>query len=364
MSGNTFGKLLTLTTFGESHGAAVGGIIDGFPAGIKIDTRFIENELHRRRPGHSSLTSPRAETDTIEILSGILDDVTLGTPIGFIIKNTDQKTADYQDLKDVFRPSHADFTYQQKFGIRDHRGGGRASARETAVRVAGGAFAKIFLQRKGIKIFGYTRKIGPVEIPANFSVSEQQDVERNEVRCPHPGTAVKMIEYIEKLQQEGDSTGGVVGCLITGVPPGIGEPVFNRLQADLASAVMSINAAKGFEYGMGFHSAEMKGSEHNDPFKADSTSAGKKKIQPATNKAGGILGGISTGEDIYFNVAFKPPSSINKQTHFMDEYGNDKQLTLQGRYDPCVIPRAVPVVEAMAALVIADHMLIDSGYHL
>ncbi len=352
MAGNTFGHIFRLTTFGESHGPAIGGIVDGCPAGLNIDLDFIQTELDRRRPGQSELTTLRDEKDQVEILSGVFEGKSTGTPIAFIIYNTDQKPMDYDQIKELYRPSHADFTYDKKYGFRDHRGGGRSSARETATRVVGGAIAKLILQSLGIKVQAYVSQIGDIKVKKDYQFLNLDLIEKSLVRCPDEKVTNEMIQLIEKLKNEGDSTGGVVSCIIQEVKPGLGEPVFNKLQADLAKAMLSINAVKGFEYGAGFKSASMKGSKHNDSF----ISAGK-EISTATNLSGGIQGGISNGQDIYFNVAFKPIASIKNLQQTVDKKGNTQTLKGKGRHDICIVPRAVPIVEAMAALVIADHFL-------
>ena len=357
MAGNTIGILFRLTTFGESHGKAIGGVVDGCPPRIPFDTDFIQSELVKRKPGSSSFASPRKESDEIEILSGVFDGYTTGSPIAFLLSNKDQNPEDYNHLINVFRASHADFTYDAKYGIRDHRGGGRASARETAARVAGGSIAKLFLKQKGISITAFVSKIGPVSIKKQYADLDINQKNDSLVFCPDEKTSTQMLRYINKIKLEGDTIGGIVTCIVIGSPPGLGEPVFDKLQADLARAMLSINAAKGFEYGLGFKAPEMKGSEHNDEFVLKQTTDGKMNIQTKTNHAGGILGGISTGEDIYFNVAFKPPSGIMQKQFVMDKMGNKKIAEPSGRYDVCFVPRAVPVVEAMTALVIADHLL-------
>ena len=353
MAGNTFGVMLRLTTFGESHGQVVGGVLDGFPAGIVIDFSLIEKDLMRRKPGQSSISSSRDETDTVEFLSGIFEGKSLGSPIAFVIKNKDTRPGDYDNLKDVYRPSHADFTWEKKFGLRDHRGGGRSSARETAVRVAAGAFAKMLLKPLGVEIIAWVSGVGPITSMVDFNLLTADLVESNPVRCPDRESAVKMIAYIENLRMAHDSTGGVVSCVARGVPQGLGEPVFDKLQADLGKAMLSINAAKGFEYGSGFGGTAMLGSEHNDAFTVDTQG----EITTLTNRSGGILGGISNGQPIYFNVAFKPVASISSEQPTVDKRGNPVMLKVEGRHDPCVVPRAVPIVEAMTALTLADHML-------
>jgi len=352
MSGNSFGRLLRFTSFGESHGYAIGGVIDGFPAGHEIDLKLIQSQLDRRRPGQSDLVSKRNETDKLEILSGILDGKSLGSPIGFIIKSKDSQSSDYDHLENVYRPSHADFTYEMKYGMRDHRGGGRSSARETASRVVAGAFANILLREKKIKITAYVEQIGEVCINKEYKHLEFNRIDKSQVRCPDVEIEQQMVELIKKTAIEGDSLGGVIFCVVEGVPAGLGEPVFDKLHADLAKAMMSINAVKGFEIGSGFSSVSMKGSEHNDVF--ETTESG---ISTTTNRSGGIQGGISNGEDIYFRVAFKPVATIMLDQNTVDKNGNPVVLKGKGRHDVTVVPRAVPIVEAMAALTIADHLL-------
>ena len=353
MAGNSFGEIFRITTFGESHGAALGVIIDGCPAGLKIDTAFIQSELDRRKPGQSNIVTQRKEADEFEILSGIFDGVTQGTPIGIIIRNEDQKSKDYEHIKDSYRPSHADFTYDAKYGSRDYRGGGRSSARETAARVAAAAIAKQFLKHFGIEVNAYVSKVGKIEIEKSYTKLDLSKTEDNIVRCPDAETAEKMITLIKEVKKDGDTIGGLVSCVITGVPVGLGEPVFDKLHADLGKAMLSINAAKGFEYGSGFAGTELLGSQHNDAFYKDENN----HIKTKTNHSGGVQGGISNGMDIYFNVAFKPVATIMQAQDSVDKDGNDAMVTGKGRHDPCVLPRAVPIVEAMAALVIADHLL-------
>ncbi len=353
MPGNTFGKIFQLTSFGESHGAAIGGVIDGCPAGLKLDLDLIRQELARRRPGQSSITSGRNETEEFEILSGLFENSTLGSPLAFIIRNRDVMSSDYDAVKEAFRPSHADFTYQEKYGIRDHRGGGRSSARETAVRVFAGAIAKQLLSSLDIQIHAYVSQIGSISCDLAFSNLDFSRIESSLVRCPDEGTSLKMIEYIKSLKEEGDTSGGIITCVLRNVPSGLGEPVYSKLHADLASACMSINAAHGFEYGSGFAGVAMKGSEHNDPFIFDTSG----KIRTSTNFSGGIQGGISNGMDIYFRVAFKPVATLMKAQKTVNAKGENQSINPGGRHDPCVVPRAVPIVEAMSALVIADHYL-------
>jgi chorismate synthase len=349
MAGNTFGHIFRLTSFGESHGKAIGGIIDGCPSNIEINFKKIQYELNRRKPGQSSITTQRDEADEVEFLSGIFEGKTLGTPIAFQIKNQDQKSEDYDALKDVFRPSHADFTYEEKYKIRDHRGGGRSSARETAARVVAGAIAKQILAKTGIQISAFVSQIGKVRMEDSELKFSELDIEASLVRCPEKNTSAKMIQLIEEVRSKGDSLGGEIKCIITGVPAGIGEPVFDKLHSDLAKAMMGINAVKGFEIGSGFSAVEMLGSEHNDEFLA----GGK----TSSNNSGGIQGGISNGQDIYFNVAFKPVATISQKQNTIDKHNNEVVLAAKGRHDPCVVPRAVPIVEAMAALVILDQLL-------
>ncbi|MEZ5055374.1 MAG: chorismate synthase [Chitinophagales bacterium] len=353
MAGNSFGEIFKITTFGESHGVALGVIIDGCPAGLKIDTAFIQAELDRRKPGQSSIVTQRKEADELEILSGIFEGVTQGTPIGIIIRNADQKSKDYDHIKDSFRPSHADFTYDAKYGVRDYRGGGRSSARETAARVAAAAIAKQLLRHFNIEINAYVSKVGSIALDKDYTELDFSQTESNIVRCPDAVTADKMIDLIKEIKKDGDTIGGVISCVIKGVPVGLGEPVFDKLHADLGKAMLGINAAKGFEYGSGFDGTALRGSEHNDLFYKDE----HQQIKTQTNHSGGIQGGISNGMDIYFKVAFKPIATIMQEQDSIDKYGNETVVTGRGRHDPCVLPRAVPIVEAMAALVIADHLL-------
>ena len=352
---NTFGNVFRLTSFGESHGEAIGGIIDGCPAGIAIDNNFIQRELDRRRPGQSSITTSRNESDSVELLSGIYEGKTTGTPIGFAVKNQSYRSSDYDQLKDVYRPSHADYTYQSKYGIRDHRGGGRSSARETVARVVGGAIAKTALKELKIKITAYTSQVGHIRLEKSYDDLDLTNIEATAIRCPDLEVAKKMISYIQEIKDDGDTIGGIITCVCHGVPAGLGEPVFDKLHAALGSAMLSINAAKGFDYGLGFGSSRYKGSEINDRFyrRSDGT------IGTKTNYSGGIQGGISTGEPIYFRVAFKPIATIMKEQQTVDERGRATMLQAKGRHDPCVLPRAVPIVEAMAAMVILDYYLIN-----
>jgi len=349
MAGNSFGSVFKLTTFGESHGVAIGGVIDGCPAGVNLNFDAIQHEMNRRKPGQSNIVTQRKESDTVEFLSGIFEGVTTGMPIGFIIKNTNQKSKDYSHIKDVFRPSHADFTYNQKYCHRDYRGGGRSSARETACRVVAGAVAKQFLN--AIEINAYTSSVGNLCLEKSYHELDFSKIESNVVRCPDPEMAAQMIDKIKAIRKEGDTIGGTVSCVIKNVPVGLGEPVFDRLHAQLGKAMLSINAVKGFEYGSGFQGVKMKGSEHNDAFNNDGTTK--------TNHSGGIQGGISNGMDIYFNVAFKPVATVMQTQDTIDKDGNSVEMQGKGRHDPCVVPRAVPIVEAMAALVLADFMLLN-----
>jgi chorismate synthase len=349
MAGNSFGKIFKLTTYGESHGAAIGGIIDGCPAGLSLDFEAINLEMERRKPGQSTIVTQRKEEDEVKFLSGIFEGKTTGTPIGFTIENTDQKSKDYSHIKDIYRPSHADFTYDKKYGVRDYRGGGRSSARETACRVVAGAIAKQLL--KSIKITAYVSAVGEMELKKHYSEMDFSEIEKNPVRCPDAAMASKMEDYIKSIRKEGDTIGGIVSCVIQNVPIGLGEPVFDKLHAVLGKAMLSINAVKGFEFGSGFAGTAMKGSEHNDSFNTDGSTK--------TNFSGGIQGGISNGEDIYFKVAFKPVATIMQKQETIDSKGNKVEAEGKGRHDPCVVPRAVPIVEAMAALVIADFWLLN-----
>ena len=348
---NTFGNIFKLTSFGESHGAAIGGVIDGCPAGLTLDFDFIQNELDRRRPGQSDLTTPRKEADKVEFLSGIFEGKTTGTPIGFIVRNENQHSQDYENLKDVFRPSHADFTYQQKYGIRDYRGGGRSSARETIARVVAGAVAKLYLKKIGISITAYTSQVGAIALENDYTKYNLSTIENTPIRCPDTEKAAEMMELIKQVQSEGDTIGGIITCVIKGVPTGLGEPVFGKLHATLGSAMLSINAVKGFEYGTGFNVGH-RGSEVNDAFFIDNGTVSTK-----TNYSGGIQGGISNGQDIYFRVAFKPVATIFSEQKTVDIHGNETTVKAYGRHDACVLPRAVPVVEAMGAMVMLDYWL-------
>lgn len=351
---STFGSLFRVTTFGESHGAAIGCIVDGCPAGLALDMDFIQQELDRRRPGQSSIVTQRKESDTVQVLSGVVEGLTTGTPIAFLIPNEDQRSRDYDHLADTYRPSHADYTWQVKYGHRDHRGGGRSSARETAARVAAGAVAKLLLKTQGIDIQGYVCQVGQVTLSKNYETLDFSLTESNDIRCPDPETAFKMINLIKKIKKAGDTIGGVVAAVITGCPPGLGQPVFDKLHADLGKAMLSINAAKGFEYGSGFEGVKMLGSQHNDQSPAEGA---KGDFRTSTNHSGGIQGGISSGMDIYFKVAFKPVATIMQDQSAFNAAGETVVLKGKGRHDPCVVPRAVPIVEAMAALVLADHLL-------
>lgn len=351
---NTFGHIFTLTTFGESHGTAVGGVIDGMPAGIDIDMDFIQSELDRRRPGQSDLTTARDEADKIEVLSGIFEGKSTGAPIGFIVHNTNHHSQDYEHLRCLFRPSHADYTYHEKYSIRDYRGGGRTSARITISRCAGGAFAKLALQQMGIRISAYTSQVGAVALDHDYTHYDLSLTETNAVRCPDADKAAQMAALIREVKKEGDTIGGVITCVVRGCPAGLGEPEFGKLHAALGGAMLSINAVKGFEYGEGFASATRRGSEVNDVFVNRDG-----KISTATNYSGGIQGGISNGQDIYFRVAFKPVATILREQETVDLEGNATKLKARGRHDPCVLPRAVPLVEAMTAMVILDFYLMS-----
>ena len=348
MSGNIYGTLFRLATYGESHGSAIGGVIDGCPAGIKLDLDAIQNDLNRRKPGQSSIVTQRKEPDEVSFYSGIFEGKTTGTPIGFAIHNKNQKSNDYSHIKDSYRPSHADYVYDEKYGIRDYRGGGRSSARETASRVVAGAIAKQFLSPMDIQ--AYVSGVGKLSLDTNPSEIDFSSVEQNPVRCPDPKMANEMERYIKQIRKEGDTVGGVITCVIKNVPVGLGEPVFDKLHAELSKAMLSINAVKGFEYGSGFKGTKMKGSEHNDLFNSDGTTQ--------TNRSGGIQGGISNGMDIYFNVAFKPVATIMQNQQTINSQGAKVEMQGKGRHDPCVVPRAVPIVEAMSALVLADFMLL------
>lgn len=351
---NTFGHLFTLTTFGESHGEAIGGVVDGMPAGITIDTAFIQQELNRRRPGQSAITTSRQEADQVELLSGVFEGKSTGAPIGFLVRNTNQHSQDYENLRHVFRPSHADFTYQQKYGIRDHRGGGRSSARITISRCVGGALAKMALRQLGIHIQAYTSQVGDICLDRDYRKYDLSLTEQNAVRCPDPEKAQQMEQLIAAVKAEGDTIGGVITCVITGCPAGLGEPEFSKLHATLGAAMLSINAVKGFEYGEGFNGASARGSQQNDIF-----SSHDGHITTESNHSGGIQGGISNGQDIYFRIAFKPVATLLQEQQTVDDEGHITTLNVRGRHDPCVLPRAVPVVEAMAAMTILDAVLMQ-----
>ena len=353
MGYNSFGKILTFTSFGESHGSAIGGILDGCPSNIEISIDAIQQELNRRKPGQSKIVTQRKESDTVEILSGLFEGKTTGAPIGFIIKNENQKPKDYSHIKDNYRPSHADYTYEAKYGIRDYRGGGRSSARETATRVVAGAIVKQILLKQGITIQAYVSAVGELKLTQDYKSLDLSQIDSNIVRCPDHDKAIEMINYIESIKKEGDTVGGVVTCVIKSVPLGLGEPIFDKLNANLAKAMFTINAVKGFELGSGFKGTQMKGSDHNDEF---STEEGIVKTK--TNFSGGIQGGISNGEDIYFKVGFKPVATLMQKQKSISKSGDQIELEGKGRHDPCVVPRAVPIVEAMAALVILDHLLL------
>lgn len=352
--GNTFGNIFRLTSFGESHGVALGGVIDGMPAGVEIDLNFIQSELDRRKPGQSDLTTPRKEGDRVEVLSGVFEGRSTGASIGFVVRNENQHSSDYDNIKDVFRPSHADYTYTRKYGLRDHRGGGRTSARETVARCVAGAFAKLALNQLGISVTAYTSQVGSIRLDTDYTKYDLSAVESNPVRCPDAAVASEMGELIKQVKAAGDTIGGVVTCVAKGVPVGLGQPVFHKLHADLGAAMLGINAVKGFEYGMGFDGVGQRGSEVNDRF----LNIGS-RIRTKTNHSGGIQGGISNGEDIYFRVAFKPVATILMNIDTVDNEGNEAILKAKGRHDPCVLPRAVPIVEAMAAMVLLDHYLLN-----
>ncbi len=350
---NTFGNLFTLTTFGESHGPAVGGIVDGMPAGIDIDMDFIQQELNRRRPGQSAITTSRKEADRVEFLSGVFEGKSTGAPIAFLVHNENQHSQDYENLRTLFRPSHADFTYYNKYGVRDHRGGGRTSARITISRCVGGALAKLVLQQLNISIQAYTSQIGPIMLEGSYQDYDLSLTEQNAVRCPDPAKAKEMEELVRQVKADGDTIGGVITCVVKGCPIGLGEPEFDKLHAQLGAAMLSINAAKGFEYGMGFAGVSLRGSEQNDEFQTLTTTK--------TNRSGGIQGGISNGNDIYFRVAFKPVATLLREQQTVSTDGTPITYQAQGRHDPCVLPRAVPVVEAMAAMVILDSYLLNKS---
>lgn len=361
MAGNTFGQIFKITTFGESHGEAIGVIIDGCPSNIELDLGFIQQELDKRKPGQSKITTQRKESDTFKILSGVFEGKTTGTPLTIIIPNEDQKSKDYDHNKDTFRPSHADYTYQEKYGIRDHRGGGRSSARETAARVAAGAVAKLFLKQKGIDVLAHVSSVGYIDAP-NIEISNAEEFlalrESNIVRCADATTAIEMIQLIDGIRKEGDTIGGKISCYVKNCPVGLGEPVFDKLHADLGKAMLSINAVHGFDYGSGFDGATMRGSEHNDIFLSDE----KGRISTKTNFSGGVQGGISNGMDINMRIAFKPVATIMSNQETVNKAGEAAEIKGKGRHDPCVVPRAVAIVEAMAALVIIDHYLRNQLY--
>lgn len=352
--GNSFGRIFRISTFGESHGLGLGVVIDGCPAGLPIDEDFIRSEMQRRKPGQSKITTQRKEEDDFQILSGVFEGKSTGTPIGMVIMNTDQKSKDYSHIADKFRPSHADFTYFEKYGIRDYRGGGRSSARETAARVAAGAIAKMMLRHYGISVQAFVSQVGDLKLEKSYQELNLDLTEDNIVRCPDSEMAEKMIDYIDEVRKSRDTVGGIVSCVAKGVPAGLGEPVFDRLHAELGKAMLSINAVKGFEYGSGFEGVKMRGSQHNDAIHQV-----EGKVRTKTNFSGGIQGGISNGEDIYFNVAFKPVATIMQDQDSINEAGEAVTVSGKGRHDPCVVPRAVPIVEAMAALVLADYLLIS-----
>ncbi|MFT6969818.1 MAG: chorismate synthase [Roseivirga sp.] len=357
--GNSFGHLFRIHTYGESHGKALGVVIEGCPAGLVIDEGFIQSELDRRKPGQSRITTQRKEADEFEIVSGVFKGKSTGTPISIIIRNEDQKSKDYSHIADKFRPSHADYTYQAKYGIRDYRGGGRSSARETVARVAAGAVAKLLLQHYGIAVASYVSQVGNLKLETPYYELNLKSAEDNIVRCPDQGMAEKMIDLIDQTRLSRDTIGGIITGVIQGVPPGLGEPVFDKLHAEIGKAMLSINAVKGFEYGSGFEGIKLKGSEHNDAFYMQGD-----EVKTRTNHSGGIQGGISNGEDIYFNVAFKPVATIMQDQESVNEDGEAVTVSGKGRHDPCVVPRAVPIVEAMSALVIADYLLISKSNKL
>ena len=358
---NTFGTIFRLTTFGESHGEAIGGVIDGMPPGIDIDMEFIQSELNRRRPGQSRITTSRQEPDQVELLSGVFEGKSTGCPIGFIVRNENQHSQDYENMRGLFRPSHADYTYYNKYGIRDHRGGGRSSARITISRCVGGALAKLVLQQKGITIQAYTSQVGNIALERDYHRYDLSLTEANAVRCPDPEKAAEMEALIERMKAEGDTIGGCITCVIKGCPAGLGEPEFGKLHAAMGAAMLSINAVKGFEYGEGFDGVTARGSEQNDVFLPSSDAGDSPAITTVTNHSGGIQGGISNGQDIYFRVAFKPVATILQEQQTTDLDGNLTSFTAQGRHDPCVLPRAVPIVEAMAAMTILDHILLRNA---
>ena len=354
---NTFGTLFTLTTFGESHGAAVGGVVDGMPAGIDIDEEFIQSELNRRRPGQSRITTSRNEADKVEILSGVFEGKSTGCPIGFVVRNTNQHSSDYENMRNLFRPSHADFTYWSKYGVRDHRGGGRSSARITISRCVGGALAKLVLRQLGISVQAYTSQVGAIALERDYHLYDLSLTETNAVRCPDPVKAQQMEDLIAQVKADGDTIGGIITCVVKGCPAGLGEPEFGKLHAALGAAMLGINAVKGFEYGEGFYGVTARGSEQNDIFVPSDTSS--QTVTTLTNHSGGIQGGISNGQDIYFRVAFKPVATILQNQPTVNKDSEATEFTARGRHDPCVLPRAVPVVEAMAAMVVLDNWLMN-----
>ncbi len=356
---NSFGNIFRLTSFGESHGPAVGGVIDGFPAGIEIDEEFVQSELNRRRPGQSLLTTPRKENDRVEFLSGIFEGKSTGCPIGFIIRNQNQHSNDYDNIRNVFRPSHADYTYTQKYGLRDHAGGGRSSARETIARCVAGALAKLALKQLGVQIYAYTSQVGDIALSQDYKHYDPALIEQNNVRCPDPETAARMAKKIEEVKAEGNTIGGIITGVIKGCPVGLGEPVFGKLHAALGQAMLSINAVKGFEYGQGFAGVSQTGKMQNDLFFNDNG-----RINTRTNNSGGIQGGISNGQDIYFRVAFKPVATLLMEQETVTVNGEDTVLKARGRHDACVLPRAVPIVESMAAMVILDNYLLNKTTRL
>lgn len=359
MPGNSFGKIFRLTSFGESHGKAIGGIIEGCPPGIKFDYEFIQSELNRRRPGQSSITSQRTEADEVDFLSGIFEGKSTGTAIAFVIRNHDHISNDYDQLKDVYRPSHADFSYEKKYGIRDHRGGGRASARETIARVVAGSIAKMVLKKLNIKVYAWVSSIGDISLETSYEQLDLLNIDSNIVYCPDIHIAENMINRIKEVKDQGDSIGGIISSVIKNVPPGLGDPVFDKISAELGKAILSINAVKAFELGSGFKGSKMKGSEHNDSFINKNNRVGTK-----TNFSGGIQGGITNGEDIFFRLAIKPTSTIYLEQETINKELNKTIIKVEGRHDPCIVPRAVPIVESMAAIVILDHLLLNKTVHI
>ncbi|MCU0431281.1 MAG: chorismate synthase [Cytophagaceae bacterium] len=356
---SSFGKLFRITTFGESHGKAVGLILEGCPAGLEIDEDFIQYELDRRKPGQSKITTQRKEEDKMQILSGVFEGKATGTPLAMMVWNEDQRSKDYSHIADKFRPSHADFTYHVKYGLRDYRGGGRSSARETIARVAAGAVAKLFLKKLGITVQSYVSQVGPMKLGKSYQDLDLSTIDDNILRCPDQSMAATMIEFIDQIRKDQDTVGGIISCVIKGCPAGLGEPVFDKLHAELGKAMLSINAVKGFEYGSGFEGIALRGSEHNDEFFVENGS-----VKTKTNHSGGVQGGISNGQDIFFNVAFKPVATIMKDQASINESGDTVTVSGKGRHDPCVVPRAVPIVDAMAALVVADFLLRNKSIRL